>query len=171
MFGRTEPDQKNVKLVVKDEQELYTSFSPEEEFTDSVKKYIQSKITGRGFNGFVGLTVISGKPINEDRFKLAVKNWVRDENEKFRRDRKDTIRLMIGLLLFGSALVIFNIKLQDKYELARYSLVPIMGSLSMSRATGLLIIDLPILTSKIKVLNRIEEGSVVTFEYRPETEE
>ena len=79
--------------------------------------------------------------------------------------------MLVGLLLFGSALVIFNIKLQDKYELARYSLVPIMGSLSMSRATGLLIIDLPILTSKIKVLNRIEEGSVVTFEYRPETEE
>ena len=73
MFGRTEPDQKNVQLVVKDEQELYTSFSPEDEFTDSVKKYIQSKITGRGFNGFVGLTVISGKPINEERFKLAVK--------------------------------------------------------------------------------------------------
>ena len=174
MFGRTESDQKekkNVQLVVEDEQALYTTFSPEDEFTDSVKSYIRSKITGRDFNGYAGLTVISRKAINENRFRLAMKNWVRDENDKFKRDRKDTIRMLIGLLLFGSALVLFNISLQQKYEVARYSLVPIMGSLSLSRATGLLIIDLPILSSKIKLLNAIEKGSMVTFEQRPERKE
>jgi hypothetical protein len=41
-----------------------------------------------------------------------------------------------------------------------------MGSLSLSRATGILIIDLPIISSKIKTLNKMEKGSMVTFEYR-----
>lgn len=169
MFGRTEPDHnesQNIRLVVDDEQSLYTTFSPEDEFSDSVKGYIRSKITSSGFKRYAGLTVISRKPIDEDRFRLAVVNWVRDEREVFKRDRNETIRLMIGMLIFGSVLMVLSIKLQQKYEVARYSLVPIMGSLSLSRATGILIIDLPILSSKIKTLNRMEKGSMVTFEYR-----
>ena len=169
MFGRTEPDHnesQNIRLVVDDEQSLYTTFSPEDEFSDSVKGYIRSKITSSGFKRYTGLTVISRKPIDEDRFRLAVVNWVRDEREVFKRDRNEKIRLMIGMLIFGSVLMVLSIKLQQKYEVARYSLVPIMGSLSLSRATGILIIDLPIISSKIKTLNRMEKGSMVTFEYR-----
>ena len=168
MFGRTEPghkEQQNIRLVVDDEQSLYSPFSPEDEFSDSVKGYIRSKMITGGFKRYAGLTVISRKPIDEDRFRLAITNWVRDEKEVFKSDRKETLRLMIAMLIFGSLLVVFNIKLQQKFEVARYSLVPIMGSLSLSRATGILIVDLPILSSKIKALNRMEKGSVVTFEY------
>ena len=168
MLGRTEPDHKepkNIRIVVEDEEALYTKLSPEDEFNDSVKSYIRAKISGRGFNSYTGLTVISRKPIDEDRFRSAVSNWVRDEEDVFKSDRYEKVCLLIGLLLFGSVLVVFNITLQQKYEVARYSLVPIMGSLSLSRATGYLIIDLPIISSKIKALNRMEKGSVVTFEY------
>ena len=168
MFGRTEPDhneQQYIRLVVDDEPSLYSTFSPEDEFSDSVKGYIRSKMITGGFKRYAGLTVISRKPIDEDRFRLAVVNWVRDEKAVFKSDRKETLRLMIAMLIFGSLLVVCNIKLQQKFEVARYSLVPIMGSLSLSRATGILIIDLPILSSKIKALNRMEKGSVVTFEY------
>ena len=154
MLGRTEPDHKepkNIRIVVEDEEALYTKLSPEDEFNDSIKSYIRAKITGRGFNRYTGLTVISRKPIDEDRFRSAVSNWVRDEEDVFKSDRYEKVCLLIGLLLFGSALVVFGIKLQDKYEVARYSLVPIMGSLSLSRATGILVIDLPLLSSKIKL--------------------
>ena len=159
MLGRTEPDHKepkNIRIVVEDEEALYTKLSPEDEFNDSIKSYIRAKISGRGFNRYTGLTVISRKPIDEDRFRSAVSNWVRDEEDVFKSDRYEKVCLMIGLLLFGSALVVFGIKLQDKYEVARYSLVPIMGSLSLSRATGILVIDLPLLSSKIKLLKRVE---------------
>ena len=169
MFGRTEPDhneQQYIRLVVDDEPSLYSTFSPEDEFSDSVKGYIRSKMTVGGFKRYAGLKVISREPIDEDRFRLAITNWVREEKELFKSDRRETLRLMIGMLVFGSLLVVFNIKLQQKYEVARYSLVPIMGSLSLSRATGILIIDLPIISSKIKALNRMEKGSMVTFEYR-----
>ena len=174
MLGRTEPDHKepkNIRIVVEDEEALYTKLSPEDEFNDSIKSYIRAKITGRGFNRYTGLTVISRKPIDEDRFRAAVSNWVRDENEAFKRDRKDTVLLLIGLLIFGSALMVFGIKLQQQYEVVKYSLVPIMGSLSLSRATGLLIIDLPIISSKINALNRMERGSMVSFEYRTDAKE
>ena len=168
MIRGTEPDQKNLQMVVEDEQALYTSFSPEDEFTESVKGYIRSKIIAGGFKRYAGLTVISPKAMDEDRFRSAVSNWVREEREVIKRDRKETLRMMLGLLIFGSLLVVFNIKLQQKYEVARYSLVPIMGSLSLSRAAGLLIIDLPILSTKINAFNRMEKGSVITFEHRPE---
>lgn len=171
MFVRPEPDhkeQRNIRLVVENEQDLYTTFSPTDEFNDSVKGYIRSKMTSRGFNRYTGLTVISRKHIDEKRFRSAVSNWVRDEKRVLSQNRKETVRLLIGLLLFGSVLVVFNITLQEKYEVARYSLVPIMGSLSLSRATGYLIIDLPIISSKIKTLNTVEKGSVITFEYHIE---
>ena len=171
MLGRTEPDHKepkNIRIVVEDEEALYTKLSPEDEFNDSIKSYIRAKITGRGFNRYTGLTVISRKPIDEDRFRSAVSNWVRDEEDVFKSDRYEKVCLLIGLLLFGSALVVFGIKLQDKYEVARYSLVPIMGSLSLSRATGILVIDLPLLSSKIKLLKRVENGSMITFECHPD---
>jgi hypothetical protein len=167
MLRRTEPDHKepkNIRIVVEDEEALYTKLSPEDEFNDSVKSYIRGKITGRGLNRYTGLTVTSRKPIDEDRFRSAVSNWVRDEEDVFKSDRYEKVCLLIGLLLFGSALVVFGIKLQDKYEVARYSLVPIMGSLSLSRATGILVIDLPLLSSKIKLLKRVESGSMITFE-------
>lgn len=174
MFGRTEPDhgqQKIIRIVADDEEALYTPFSPVDEFNDSVKSYIRSKMTVGNLKRFAGLTVICREPINEDRFRAAVTNWVRDENEAFGRDRKDIFRLLIGLLIFGSALMVFGIKLQQQYEVVKYSLVPIMGSLSLSRATGLLIIDLPIISSKINALNRMERGSMVSFEYRTEAKE
>ena len=157
MFERPESDhkeQKNIRIVVENEQDLYTPLSPEDEFNDSVKSYIRSKITGGGMKRYVGLTVISRTPIDEDRFRSAVAHWARDEKEALGSDRKEKLRLLIGL-----------------YEVARYSLVPIMGSLSLSRATGLLIIDLPILSSQIKAFNRVERGSEVTFEYRSDTKE
>jgi hypothetical protein len=97
-----------------------------------------------------------------------VSNWVRDEEDVFKSDRYEKDCLLIGLLLFGSALVVFGIKLQEKIEVARYSLVPIMGSLSLSRATGILVIDLPLLSSKIKLLKRVESGSMITFECHPD---
>lgn len=174
MFERTESDhkeKKNISIVVENEQELYTLLSPEDEFNDSVKSYIRSKITGGGMKRYVGLTVISRTPIDEDRFRSAVAHWARDEKEALGSDRKEKLRLLIGLLVFGSILVVFSIKLQQKYEVARYSLVPIMGSLSLSRATGILIIDLPILSSQIKAFNRVERGSEVTFEYRSDAKE
>ena len=174
MFERPESDhkeKKNISIVVENEQELYTSLSPEDEFNDSVKSYIRSKITGGGMKRYVGMTVISRTPIDEDRFRSAVANWARDEKEALGSDRKEKLRLLIGLLVFGSILVVFSIKLQQEYEVARYSLVPIMGSLSLSRATGILIIDLPILSSQIKAFNRVERGSEVTFEYRSDAKE
>ncbi len=40
-------EQQNIRLVVDDEQALYTSFSPEDEFDEPVKTYIRSKAAGK----------------------------------------------------------------------------------------------------------------------------
>ena len=65
-------EQMNIRLVVDDEQELYTSFSPEDELDGSVKAYLRSKITANKYNSNLRLTVIPRKPMDEEKFRRAV---------------------------------------------------------------------------------------------------
>ena len=74
-------EQQNIRLVVDDEQALYTSFSPEDEFDESVKSYIRSKAASKDQTKSISLTVISKEPMDEERFRAAVSNWIRDERE------------------------------------------------------------------------------------------
>lgn len=71
--------EKNITLIVNDEKTLYSAFSPEDEFDESVKSYIRSKIAGMDYKQNVRLKVVSRNHIDEDRFRLAVSNWIRDE--------------------------------------------------------------------------------------------
>ena len=77
-------EQKNVRLVVDDEQKLYTPFNPDDEFSEPVKAYIRTKITGKEDHQSISLTVMSHDPVNEERFRSAVSNWIRAEKALFR---------------------------------------------------------------------------------------
>ena len=157
--------QKNIKIIVQDEKTLYTPFSPEPEFNDPVKKYIRSKIVGSENNMNLNLTVISQKPIDEEKFRAAISNWIRDEEIVFRSDEKNTLRMLIGLLVFGSIMLIMSLNLQNHFEVLKYSLLPILGSLSLSRATGILVIDIPTIRAKKWILHGMEKNNMITFEY------
>ncbi len=56
---------------------------------------------------------------------------------------KDTIRMLIGLLVVGSVMVVLSLALQKRFEVLSYSLIPIMGSLALGNAASILAIDLP----------------------------
>lgn len=158
-------EKKNVRLVVDDEQALYTRFSPENEFTASVKDYIRSKLVGKGLHQSIHLTVMSREPLDEERFLSAVLSWVKDEKAQFQNSRRDMMRMLTVLLTVGSVLIIVSLFLQQRYELLKYSLVPIFGSLCLSKAAGIILLDLPTNDAYKKLLNEMEQKSITTFEY------
>ena len=157
--------QSNIWLVVDDEQALYTPFSPENEFSEAAKQYIRSKIATKDIRHSISLTVMSRDPLNKERFRSAVSNWVRDEKAIFQKTRKELIRMLVERLILGSALILLSLALQKQFEVLKYSLIPVMSSLALSKAAGVLILDLPTNARYIKLLKVIEENSATTFEY------
>ena len=157
-------EKKNIMLIVDDEQSLYESFSPEDEFNASVKSYIRSKLSDGRYRDGIGMTVVSREPINEERFRSAASNWIRDEKASFRRKEKETLIELIGGLLFGSLLLILSIAIEKQVDVLKYSLLPIMGSLALGKAASLLAVDVPTIRVQRWFFNEIEENSVITFE-------
>lgn len=142
------------------------SFSPEDEFDESVKTYIRSKLSdGMHSRQGIDMTVISREPMNEERFRTAVSNWIKDEKASFRKKEKETLITLIGSLFFGSLLLIVSLLMEQRIEVLKYSLLPIMGSLALGSAASTLIVDLPTIKVERWFFKEIEENSVITFEY------
>ena len=153
------------KLVVEDEKSLYTNFSPEAEFDHDVKEYIKSKIAGEEDNKSVQLTVVSQAPLDEEKFRSAVSNWISDEKKVLRQSEKNTTRLFFGLLVFGSIMILLSSVLVSRFTVLQNTLIPIMGSVSLTRAVRTLIIDVPKVRAQKWIFKEMEKNNVVSFEY------
>ena len=111
------------------------------------------------------MTVISREPIDEERFRSAVSNWTRNEKALFRTHEKKTIRTLIGMLIFGSIMLVLTLSLQKQIVELKYSLMPIMGTLALNNAVAIIIKDMPDISVKKWILNEMEKHNVITFEY------
>ena len=156
---------KDVRLVVGDESDLYNPFNPETEFSAHVKEYIQSKAAGVDPGQSINLHVISSEKLDEDKFRTAVSNWIEEEKALFKKKERETKRMLVGLLILGSVFIVLSIALQKQFEVLKYSLLPIMGSLALSKATGTLIIDMPTVRAQRMMISEMEKHNVITFEY------
>ena len=153
-----------IRLVVNDEQTLYTPLNPETEFSPLIKNYIKTKTAIFNYYHGLNLTVISREPVNEEKFRLAVANWIADEKAVFRKNKRENTITVIALLVAGSILIVWNILLQKRYEGVQYSLLPIMASLALSRAAGILLMDIPKNHAEKQLLLQLEKDSTITFE-------
>ncbi len=163
-------EQTNIILVVGEEQKLYTPFSPEDEFDEPVKKYIQSKMLGYEENKSIRLTVVSRKPLDEERFRSAVSNWIRDETIVIKRNEKHKTRVLLGLLAFGSITFVLSLCLINVNNLVQYSLIPIMSSFSLSRAARVLILDMTSIRMQKWLIREAGKHNVISFEYSNDCE-
>ena len=116
----------------------------------------------------IDMTVISREPMDEERFRSAVANWIRDEKAAFTRKEKETRISLIGGLFFGSLLLIVSIFMEQRIEVLKYSLLPIMGSLALGSAASTLVVDIPTIRVERWFFKEIEKNSVITFEYAHE---
>lgn len=158
-------ERKVVRLVVEDESHLYSAFSPEAEFSEPVKAYIRSKLSGEGHQRNVDITVMAREQLDEERFRTAVSNWIKAEWAVFRKKEKEIMIKLIGSLVFGSILIILSIAGQKQYEVLRYSLLPIMGSLALGTAARILIMEMPAIRIERWFFKKVAEDSVIRFEY------
>ena len=158
-----------IKLVLKNEQELYSDLDPEDDFRESVKMYIRSKAAAADNNN-IRLTVISKEPLDEDKFRSAVSNWTRDEKTLFKKTEKDTLKMLIGLLVFGSVMIVVSLALVNRFDLLKYSLLPILGSLALSRAVRIMIIEMPVIRAQRWMINEMEKNNMISFKYDTEPE-
>ena len=154
-----------IRFVVEDEQTLYSMFSPEDEFNESVKIYLSSKIQGMDHSERIDLAVISKEPLDEERFRSAMSKWGKDELALLKMNYKDTFRMLIGTLILGSLLLILNLLLQKRSQLVKYTLIPVISSVALGRAAGILAIDLPTYSAKKRLINDMRKNSLITFEY------
>ena len=157
--------QTKITLVVHDEEDLYTSFSPGDEFDDSVKKYIRSKIVDENNKEGIYLSVVSDKPINEEKFLAAVANWTKEEKKKRKIEEKRSFRMLLGLLAVASLMIIVSLSLEKYNNLLKYSILPVMSSLALSRAAAILLIDMPSMRASKWIFQEMEKRNVVSFEY------
>lgn len=158
-------EQTNIILVVEDEKSLYTNFSPAAEFSHDVKDYIKSKIAGEEDNKRIRLTVVSQEPLDEEKIRSAVSAWISDEKRVLRQSEKNTMRLFFGLLVFGSIMILLSSFLVSRFTVLQNTLIPIMGSVSLTRAVRTLIIDVPKVRAQKWIFKEMEKNNVVSFEY------
>lgn len=159
-------DNDTITLVVKQEKDLYSVFSPDDEFHEYVKAYIRSKMMLNGYKKKTRLNVISDEPLDEEKFRSAASNWVKDEKTLFKRNEKKTYLTLASLLAFGSGMILLTLFLQKSITELEYSLMPIMGSLSLGRAAGILILDIPAIRARRYIIGQMEKKSTITFELR-----
>lgn len=155
---------KDVKLIVTNEESLYLPFSDGDEFSFSVRDYIKTKYSGAEIGDFLRLTVVSSAPIDEDRFRSAVTNWVQEEKLKFRQEEKTTNRMLIGMLVIASLFIILSLQLEKQVAALSYTIIPVLGSVALGRAAGICLTDLPINRARKQMLNDMEQNSPIIFE-------
>ena len=158
----------NIRMIVEDEEALYSTFSPDAEFKHPVKSYIRSKVDVSNYKNGIRLTVMSGKPLDEDRFRKAVSNWVRAEKAKHSSNEKKTLFMLSALLIFGSIMFVLSLFLVKNYQLLKYSLLPIIGSLALSKAAGIIVMDIPAIRAQRWVMREIEKSNLIIFECIPD---
>ena len=139
--------------------------SPEPEFNGSVKEYIKSKLIGDDYRNGINITVISDKPIDEKRFFTAKENWIRTDSIIFKAEEKSTVRTLVGSILFGFAMLVSCLAIEEKYVMLQYSLMPIMGSIALGDAASILIKDMPMILVKKRIMKEMKNNNIITFEY------
>ena len=158
-FKQTE----GIKLVINNESDLYNPLNPDTEFSRMVKLYIQAKYAGVRFDDNIKLTIISPEPLDEDRFRAATANWIREERRRFRQEDRITNRMLVGFLVIASIFIILSLFLQKHISVLTYTILPVLGSVSLGRAAGICLTEIPMHNARNKLLDMLEKESIVEF--------
>ena len=78
--------------------------------------------------------------------------------------------MLIGLLVFGSVMIVVSLALVNRFDLLKYSLLPILGSLALSRAVRIMIIEMPVIRAQRWMINEMEKNNMISFKYDTEPE-
>lgn len=156
----------NIRLLVNDEQSLYTPFSPDDELSEPVKSYIRSKVIGHDYRQEIKLTVISSSPLDEEKFKSAIANWIEDERAVFEQNEKQSTTLTSAIFIIGVSIIILLSLLKQHLEPLTAAIILIIGT--GLTAKGVQRWYEQVTTFKAKKWLTAEKGkkSTIVFEYK-----
>ena len=157
-------DIKDITIIVNNENDLYVPYSPDSIFSDGIKSYIRSKATEASSGNGVRLIVKSPVALEEEKFRTAVRNWVRDELASYTREDKITHHILIAMLIFASVFIILSMYLERYNNVFSNTIIPVLGSVALGRAAGIFVMDMPVSVARKKLIKEVEENSTVVFE-------
>lgn len=155
----------NIRLIVKDEQDLYTPLSPDDEFSDPVKSYIRSKALNADYKQPVKLTVISSSPLDEEKFRSAAANWVREEKTAFELNAKQSTKLPTAMFIIGGLVVIIVSLLKQHFEPLTYAIILIIGTAVIGKGVTNWYEHVPAIRARRWLTEEVEKKSTIVFEY------
>ena len=155
----------NINLLVKDEQSLYTPFSPVAEFNEPVKSYIRSKILLHDYKQQIKLTVISSSPLDEEKFRSAAANWIEDEIALFAQDEKNSTHLPTAMFIIGVLIIILVSLLKQYFEPLTYAIILIIGTAVAGKGVTNWYEHVPAIKARKWLSEEIDKTSTIEFEY------
>lgn len=154
-----------IRILAEDEQSLYTPLSPDDEFSEPVKTYIRSKLLGYNLKHQLKLTVISSSPLDEEKFKSATANWVKDEKAVFDRKERYSTILPTVMFIIGGLVVVLMSLLRKYFDPIEYAVIVIIGTAVMGRGVTNWYEHVPAIRTRKWLTNEIEKTSTIVFEY------
>ena len=162
---------KNVTLQVDNEQNLYNSLSPEPEFTIGVIAYVKSRIIGKDVLGDVRITVVSEKPIDEEKFRIAAGNWVQRERELLQQENKRLSFIQALMLGLSVLFLLVHVMLESVLGDMPYDFFATIGTFCMGQTVAILVTEIPKNRIKKSFLRLIAGEYELVFEVRAPREE
>ena len=150
-------------LLVDNEKDLYTPFSPEYEFSDQVIAYITSKMEGMHSQNLV-LKVVSEVPVNEEHFRAAVRSWIEAGEAQLERERKRNIIKQAWMFGAGAAFIAISLLLEKSIPVLPYTILSTIGAFSIWEASSVWIIQRPKNRLKKRMISRLKRDGSVEFE-------
>ena len=156
---------KNIRLLVKDEQSLYTPFSPDDEFSEPVKTYIRSKALGDDYKQQIKLTVISSAPLDEDKFRSASANWIEEEKALFEQNEKRATQLPTAMFIIGALIIILVTLFKSYFEPLTFAIILIIGTAVIGKGVTNWYEHVPAYKAKKWLATEIDKTSTIEFLY------
>ena len=155
----------NIRLLVKDEQSLYSPFSPDAEFSEPVKSYIRSKTFGDDYKQQIKLTVISSSPLDEEKFRSSASKWVEEEKAVFEQNYRRFIHLPRAMFIIGVLIIILVSLLKPYFEPLTHAIILIIGTAVAGKGVVNWYEQVPAIRARKWMTEEINNTSTIVFEY------
>ena len=154
-----------IKLRVQSEEWLYQTLDPEEAcFTDEIRSYIYGKMVRQIKQKDHEIIVQSPEQLNEEKFLSAVRQWIRDDKESMRTERKKDMVMQTYFGLLGIGFLLLEIILEGKASIVWQTVISAVSGFSLWEVVNIWIFQFPVLRLRKKVLEKITKKTKIRFE-------
>ena len=72
----------------------------------------------------------------------------------------------MGMLVIASIFIILSLYMSKRFDVLSYTIIPVLGSVALGRAAGIIIVDLPTNKAKQVLLDELGVKSTIVFELK-----